>query len=113
VLGELSRPEWIVNLNADWRRDNFRIGWNGRFESSQLATGVTNNDLESNPNFANIRNTGRSVVHDFTGSYFFNDRWELYGGVNNAFEEKPFVGALSRPTGPRGRFFFLGLNVKI
>jgi len=113
VLGELSRPEWIVNLNADWIAGNFRIGWNGRFESKQLATGVTNNDLRTNPDFVNIRKTGRSVVHDFTGSYFINDRWELYGGINNAFEEKPFIGALSRPTGPRGRFFFLGMNVTI
>jgi len=113
VLGELSRPEWIVNLNADWIAGNFRIGWNGRFESKQLTTGVTNNDLSTNPDFVNIRKTGRSVVHDFTGSYFINDRWELYGGINNAFEEKPFIGALSRPTGPRGRFFFLGMNVTI
>ncbi|MDT8438478.1 MAG: TonB-dependent receptor [Wenzhouxiangellaceae bacterium] len=113
VLGELSRPEWIVNLNADWRYDKIRIGWNGRFESSQRATGVTNNDLKSDPDFVNIRNTGRSIVHDFTASYFFTDRLEFYGGINNAFEEKPFIGALSRPTGPRGRFFFAGLNLTL
>lgn len=113
VLGELSRPEWIVNLNADWRKGNFRVGWNGRFESSQLATGVTNNDLMNDPDFVNIRNTGSSVVHDFTASYFFTDRFEFYGGINNAFEEEPFIGALSRPTGPRGRFFFAGVNVTL
>jgi len=113
VLGELSRPEWIVNLNADWRYGDFRIGWNGRYESSQLATGVTNNDIQSDPDFVNIRNTGSSIVHDFTASYFFSDRFEIYGGINNAFEEEPFIGALSRPTGPRGRFFFAGVNVTL
>lgn len=113
VLGELSRPEWIVNLNADWRWARFRLGWSGRFESSQRATGVTNNDLRSDPNFVNIRNTGSSVVHDFTASYFFTDRIELYGGINNAFEEEPFIGALSRPVGPRGRFFFAGVNLTL
>ena len=113
VLGELSRPEWIVNLNADWRVGNFRIGWNGRFESSQLSPGVSNDDIDSNPDFVNIRNTGRSVVHDFTGSWFVSERFELFGGINNAFEEEPFLGALSRPTGPRGRFFFAGLNATL
>ena len=113
VLGELSRPEWIVNLNADWRVGNFRIGWNGRFESSQLSPGVSNDDIDSNPDFVNIRNTGRSVVHDFTGSWFVTERFELFGGINNAFEEEPFLGALSRPTGPRGRFFFAGLNATL
>ncbi|MBS3823139.1 MAG: TonB-dependent receptor [Wenzhouxiangellaceae bacterium] len=113
VLGELSRPEWIVNLNANWTLDRFRIGWNGRFESSQRATGITNNDIKNDPDFANIRNTGSSIVHDFTASYFFTDRIELYGGINNAFEEEPFIGALSRPVGPRGRFFFAGLNLTL
>jgi len=113
VLGELSRPEWIANFNADWRVGDFRFGWNGRFESSQRATGVTNNDVASNPDFANIINTGSSFVHDFTASWYVNDRFELYGGINNAFEEEPFIGALSRPVGPRGRFFFAGLNVRL
>jgi len=111
VLGELSRPEWIANFNADWRVADFRFGWNGRYESSQRSTGVTNNDLESNPDFVNIRNTGSSLVHDFTASWYISDRFEVYGGINNAFEEEPYIGALSRPTGPRGRFFFAGLNI--
>jgi len=113
VLGELSRPEWIVNLNADWRYGDFRIGWNGRYESSQRTTGVTNNDIASDPDFVNIRNTGSSIVHDFTASYYLSDRFEIYGGINNAFEEEPFIGALSRPVGPRGRFFFAGLNITL
>jgi len=113
VLGELSRPEWIANFNADWRIKDFRIGWNGRFESKQRPTGVANIDIESNPDFVNIQRTGSSFVHDFTASYFFNDGLEIYGGINNAFEEEPFIGALSRPVGPRGRFFFVGLNVTL
>lgn len=113
VLGELSRPEWIANFNADWLVGDFRFGWNGRYESSQRATGVTNNDIASNPDFVNIRNTGSSLVHDFTASWYINDRFELYGGINNAFEEEPYIGALSRPTGPRGRFFFAGLNITL
>ncbi|MEE4296163.1 MAG: TonB-dependent receptor, partial [Wenzhouxiangella sp.] len=99
VLGELSRPEWIANLNIDWRISDFRIGWSGRYESSQRATGVTNNDIASNPDFVNIANTGSSLVHDFTASWFINDRYEVYGGINNAFNEEPYIGALSRPAG--------------
>ncbi len=110
VLGELSRPEWIVNFNLDWDYQNIRLGWNGRFESNQLSSGVTNNDIESDPDFVNIPETGSSFVNDFTASYLVNDGLEVYGGVNNAFEVEPYIGALSRPTGPRGRFFFVGVN---
>jgi len=110
VLGELSRPEWIVNFNVDWDYQQWRLGWNGRFESSQLSSGVTNNDLESDPDFANIPETGSSFVNDFSVSYFLKDDFEIYGGVNNAFYVEPYVGATSRPASPRGRFFYLGVN---
>ena len=112
VLGELSRPEWIFNVNANWRYENIRLGWGVRYESSQLTSGVTNNDLENDPDFVNIRKTGSSFVHNLSGSYFFSDRFELFAGVNNVFDEKPYVGALSRPAGPRGRFFFAGANLR-
>ena len=51
-----------------------------------------------------------ALVHDFSVSYTFEDSLEVYGGINNAFEEDPYLGTLSRPAGPRGRFFYLGVN---
>jgi len=37
----------------------------------------------------------------------------IYGGVNNAFDEEPYLGSLVRPIGVRGRFFYLGLRAKL
>lgn len=114
VLGESTRPDWIVNFNADWDLgEDLTIGWRGRYESSQLLIGITNNDLESDPLFANITENDGSFVHDFSANYQINDRFEVYGGINNAFEEEPYLGSLSRPAGPRGRFFFIGLNANL
>ena len=110
VLGEITRPEWIFNLNVDWEIADFIFGWRGRYESEQLPPGVANQDLENNPDFTSISSTGESWVHDFSVSYFLKDDFEVYGGINNAFEEEPYIGQLSRPAGPRGRFFYLGLN---
>ena len=110
VLGTFSRPEWIVNMNVDYLIGDFVIGWSGRYESSQLLPGLENQDIENNPDFVSITSTGSALVHDFSVSYTFDDSLEVYGGVNNAFEEDPYLGTLSRPAGPRGRFFFLGVN---
>ncbi|MEQ3640434.1 MAG: TonB-dependent receptor [Alteromonas sp.] len=110
VLGTFSRPEWIVNMNVDYLIGDFVIGWQGRYESSQLLPGLENQDIENNPDFVSITSTGSALVHDFSVSFTFDDSLEVYGGVNNAFEEDPYLGTLSRPAGPRGRFFFLGLN---
>ncbi|MCQ8185420.1 TonB-dependent receptor domain-containing protein [Parvularcula maris] len=108
--GEATRPDWIVNFGANWQLgDNYRIGWRGRLESEQLLVGITNRDAEDD-NFANILSNDGSFVHDINASYTIKEGLEIYGGVNNLTEVEPYLGSLSRPAGPRGRFFFLGVN---
>ncbi len=110
VLGTFTRPEWIFNLNADWAISNFVFGWSARFEDDQLLPGLENDDIANDPDFASQTNTGSAWVHDFSVSYSIDDDFEIYGGINNAFDEEPWLGTLSRPAGPRGRFFFIGAN---
>lgn len=110
VLTTMSRPEWIFNLNANWAIGDLSLGWKGRYESEQLLGGIELDDLESDPDFANITHTDGAWVHDFSISYFLREELELYGGINNAFNEEPYLGQYSRPAGPRGRFFYAGVN---
>ena len=110
IQGEFTRPDWIVNFNADWQIADFTFGYNLRFESSQLLPGITNDDVANDPMFNAFTETGRGITHDFTASYSVNDDIEIYGGINNAFDRDPFLATLSRPAGPRGRFFFIGVN---
>ena len=112
LQGEFTRPDWIVNFNVDYDFDRFGLGWRVRYESSQLLGAISNNDLESDPDFANITETGDSFVHDFVFSADLADNFELYGGINNAFDRNPYLGTLSRPAGPRGRYVFAGLNAR-
>ncbi len=113
VLGEATRPEWIANFSADWELgDKLTLGWSGRYESEQLLVGITNEDA-TDPAFANILSNDGAFVHDLSANYIVNDTIELYTGVNNILEEEPYLGSLSRPTGPRGRFFFIGAQVKL
>ncbi len=125
-LGELGLPTWIVNFNANWNFDKFTFSWNGRFESSQLAPGVDNNEVfdaiiengavtvQRVDTFLDFsqQETGRAFVHDFNVSYEISDNLSIYGGINNALDRDPFLATLARPVGPRGRFFFLGVQAK-
>lgn len=111
VQGTFARPDWIVNFNVDWTMDAFSLGWRLRYEDTQLLSGIEFDDFENNPNFIDPLRTGDSFVHDFTASYEFSDDLSIYGGVNNAFDRDPYLAALSRPAGPRGRFFFVGAEV--
>ncbi|MGF1545618.1 MAG: TonB-dependent receptor domain-containing protein [Parvularculaceae bacterium] len=112
LLGEFAIPEIITNFSADWNYRGFRLGWRGRYESSQLLNddSLSNEALAANPLAFDPFETGSAFVHDFTADYQLSDQFRIYGGVNNALDRDPFLSTLSRPAGPRGRFFFLGLE---
>ena len=112
VLTSLTYPEWIINFAADWTIGKLTLGWSGRYESDQLAPGIEPQDLENDPDFADITNTGSSWVHNLSASFAYSERVQIFGGVNNVLEEEPNIGTLGRPAGPRGRFFFAGVNAK-
>lgn len=112
-LGAFARPKWITNINADWMIGDWNFGWSGRFESSQLLPGIDNSDLDSDPLFSDPTETGRAFVHDITAQYNVSDNLQIYGGINNLLDREPFKATLSRPAGPRGRFFFIGVQANL
>jgi len=112
-MGEFSYPEWIINARASWTISDLRLSWAGRWEESQLLSGISNQQIDANPLFADPSQTGDSWVHDINFSYTFSDNINVYGGLNNVLDEEPYLGTLSRPAGPRGRYGFLAVNFKI
>ncbi|HAI72966.1 MAG TPA: TonB-dependent receptor [Alteromonas australica] len=112
-VGEFGFPEWITNVNASWSTADFTLSWSGRFEDSQLLPSITNQQIAGNPLFVDPSQTGSSWVHDLNFSYYVSDSLNLYGGLNNVFDRKPYLGSLSRPAGPRGRFGFIGFKYSI
>jgi outer membrane receptor protein involved in Fe transport len=125
-LGEFGNPEWIANFGITWKLEDFRLGWTGRFESSQLAPGIANiqvvdisidgGEVVVRPDNTFVplaqRDTGDSMVHDLFASYDFAEKFSVYGGINNLTDREPYLASLVRPIGVRGRFFYLGLRGK-
>jgi iron complex outermembrane receptor protein len=112
-VGEFGYPEWIVNARASWSIADLTLSWAGRWEESQLLSGLSNIQFAGNPLFSDPSQTGDSWVHDINFNYTLNERASIYGGLNNAFDQAPYLGSLSRPAGPRGRFGFLAINYRI
>lgn len=109
-LGESTFPKWIVNASATWTLQNFNLGWQTRFQSSQLLPGVENEDLASDPLFVDPFESGNAFVHDLSMGYDVRDNLQVYGGVNNIADRTPFLGSLTRPAGFVGRQFFIGVT---
>jgi iron complex outermembrane receptor protein len=49
--------------------------------------------------------------HDIAVSYAFRETMSVYGGVRNVTDEQPFITNFGYPASPRGRYFYLGLNM--
>ncbi len=108
--GELALPTWIVNYQARWTWNDFSFTWQTRYQNSQLNIGITNEDIVSNPDFADPLNSGDAFVHDASATYRINDYANITFGVNNLSDRKPFIGSLTRPVDPIGRTFFVQLG---
>jgi len=109
--GQQGLPDWIVNYQARWIYNDFSLTWQTRYQSSQLAFGVNNEDFINDPNFIiDDRNSGSAFVHDVAASYRVNQYADITFGVNNLGNREPFLGSLIRPVDPIGRTFFLQLN---
>ncbi|MEO0423190.1 MAG: TonB-dependent receptor [Pseudomonadota bacterium] len=109
---EFGFPDWIMNFSANWRMDKFSLGWAARLETSQLLPTIQNAQVDADPLFVDPLRTGNGMVHDFNLAYAATDKINVYGGINNAFDEDPYLGSLARPAGPRGRFMFAGVTVR-
>jgi outer membrane receptor protein involved in Fe transport len=122
LLGVVGVPDWIVNFSINWDFDRWNIGWRTRYENSTLQVSnsdandveIVNDQVVVSPNVGILDQrqlfTGDGFEHDISLSYRATDKVQIFGGVNNLTDTEPFLGRLTRPVGPRGRFFFLGLS---
>jgi iron complex outermembrane receptor protein len=110
VLGEFLFPKWVFNANATWIYNDLSVTWRTTYQSSQLLPGVSNQDIEGNPNFVDPLQTGDAFVHHLSASYDLRDNLRINAGINNVADRDPFLGTVTRPFGFAGRSFFVGVT---
>lgn len=115
-LGELQRPEWAGRAALTWDWKGLSLTWaTTYFDSMGLRSveieevGTTGSDTFSPANGI----ADETFIHDILFSYDVSDVFDIYGGVNNVFDEEPFVTEQAFPTSPVGTFFYLGVRARI
>lgn len=109
-LEESQRPELSGTIDVTWSRDAWRLGWQTQYMSDQLLAGAEIETYETI--FGGDAWAGETYTHNIYGSYDFSDTVRLYGGINNVEDSEPFPTGSGWPVGPRGRMFFLGLDME-
>lgn len=101
-------PEWVANLNANWRRGPLALNYRFRYQSPLNI--FRPEQVAAKPDISDFLETSALTVHDIQGNYTLNNGLELYGGINNLTKQEPDPSYLNIPVGPRGRVVYLGLS---
>ena len=108
-LGEVNRPELAGNIFLNWYWRDLRVQWQTQYQDEQLLAFVEIDDADAL--------YGPSVVqdefwqHDLAANFTFNETFTVYGGIRNVTDEEPFITNFGYPASPRGRYFYVGLNM--
>ncbi|MHA7821069.1 MAG: TonB-dependent receptor domain-containing protein [Erythrobacter sp.] len=115
-LGELQRPEWSGRASLTADIESFSLTWGTTYLDSQglraveiETVGDTGTDTYS---FANGI-ASDVFIHDISFSWDALENINIYGGVNNVFNRKPFVTEQAYPVSPVGTLFFLGATLRM
>jgi iron complex outermembrane recepter protein len=112
-VASASAPKWQVNLNSTWQLDQFRLTHRVNYFSPTFR--FSRQAMETDPDLVApeyLRFSAR-LTHDFQAAYDVTDRMTFYGGVNNAFGQRPDIGATWYPVSAVGRFIYFGARVRI
>ena len=112
VAEEIGAPEWQVNLDVTWQHGPLTLNYGYNYFSE---TYRFDNVLREQADLVEdqyARYDARST-HDLQARWEVNDRFTLYGGVNNLFNQEPDRFAESYPVSPLGRTFYVGLTASI
>jgi len=115
-LGELQRPEWAGRGSLTWDWKGLSLTWSTTFLDSQGLRGVEIEEVgpTGQDTFSPENGLSSNVfIHDLAFGYEATDNVEIYGGVNNIFNRRPFITEQAFPTSPVGTFFFLGVRASM
>lgn len=125
ILGELGDPEHAFNLNASLVSGPFTFGYRARY-IGKMSNGAWENynsvqgrAPQNDDAFADGFKYYPAVwYHDFRVAFDVAEKFNFYGGVDNAFDRDPPFGLSGAGGGSgiysnRGRFFYAGFTAKM
>ncbi len=122
LLLELNDPQDEVNLSTSLKIGNVTFGHNLRYIGKQAVNAAedifsVNGNPPENEDWADRKFYPDVFYHDFRLGADVNDKFNIYAGVENAFNRLPPLGLSGIGGGsgifdPRGRYFYAGVEAK-
>ena len=106
-------PKYQVTADLGWTKGpatvNYRISYFSKTYRYDRQTVASNPDVVA-PEYMKLK---ARFVNDLYAAYDVTEQFQIYGGVNNLFNQKPVLGELAFPASAVGRYFYIGAKVKL
>ena len=106
-------PRYAAVFDLTWQKGpltiNYGINWHDKTRR------VTREQEEANPDYVAPEYIWyrQKWEHELFVGYDVDDRFEIYGGINNLLDRKPDVGAAGYPISAVGRSFYVGIKASV
>jgi outer membrane receptor protein involved in Fe transport len=109
-LSELGVPEWSGVGSLTWTSPGgFSTTWRTQYVGKQaIASAIEIETIESD--FGDAGFSRPYWIHDVSVNFAWNEGFEIFGGVNNLTNARPFIASSAYPVSGLGRFYFLGMR---
>jgi outer membrane receptor protein involved in Fe transport len=111
--GDTISPKYQAKVDLTWKKGaltfNYGLSWwskTYRYDRQRIAS---NPDIVA-PQYLKYK---ERWVQDVYLSYDFDERLQLYTGIDNIGNQKPAIGSSAYPVSAVGRFFYVGAKVKL
>lgn len=106
-------PKFQITADLTWAKGPFSLDWQVNYMSKLYR--YDRQEVDSNPDIAapEYIKMKERFSHDLSLTYEVGERFTIYGGVNNLFNQKPSIGSQNTPISAVGRYFFVGARVKM
>jgi len=107
-LEEQYNPKFSAVLDATWTHGALTLAYGINWFSS--TDRFTRETLAGDPDYADPKyfKVKEAWEHEISAAYDITDQINLYGGINNIFDEEPAFEYNSYPVSAMGRYFYLG-----
>lgn len=100
VKGELNYPEWAGSTRISWTVENLTLSLFSNYSDTQALVGIEDIALFTPAKVDSV------WTHDLSVRWKVDDKKSLIFGVNNLFDEEPFLSLVNNPAPAVGRYFF-------
>ncbi|AGH51339.1 TonB-dependent receptor [Sphingomonas sp. MM-1] len=106
-------PKWLLNFDATWKHGPLTVNYGFNYFGKTLRflrSTTTGDDDYVEKKYFHLKS---KQEHEIQLSYDINERFNVYFGVNNLFDQKPDFAEDFLPISGVGRYFYAGAKVKL